>query len=172
MAGYKPRVYIISSLVPTDDGALVQATVSIPFPSMSVNQFRGRRNTLQMLKLKNLQLEITETVNLLDTEADHFILTITPNSAASHPVITDPDCLFKHAEYIIHDGTAANSRKEFLIKSFKLKDAYISKSQFYIQVSLDMTAAGSIYFKFEYEVINVTSGQMSVEALRSGYITA
>ena len=111
-------------------------------------------------------MEVAEHVEHLDTEADHFILTITPNTAASHPVITDNDCLFKHAVSVVHDGTAANSRVVHLIKSWKLKDVYINKPQFYIQVSIDAGAA-VLYFKFEYEVINVGQGSASYETITS-----
>ncbi len=169
---YKPKLYIISSLTATNDGALVQATVTVPFPSMQVNAFGGYPGTQQMLHLKQLQVEIGhEDATTMNTDLDHYIITITPNSEAAHPVITDNDCLFKTAFMVMDNGTAGDSKIYSLIKKFKLYDVYINKSQFYIQMSLD-SGGGLVYFKLEYEVINVGQGNAGYEQSRRGYTTS
>ena len=166
---YKPSQYITGTIT-TVDNTLVEETINVPFMQSIVNGMLIQGVALQMLKLKSLQIELVgiAVASFMDTTADQFVVTMSPNSQATHPTINESDCMFKFAR----DTQVADLiNQEFLIKKWALKDCYINKPQFYLQLSL-ASGAISVHYKIEYEIISVKPEQLVLEQSRRGYTTA
>lgn len=171
MARIKPKNYITGTMTLTD-GTFTQETISVPFPALQPGAFGISPNQLVMLHLKNLIIETGYNADTFDTIADQLTITITPNSETSHPNITDNDCLFKYAQTTAIASAATNDfGMQYHIKKWKLEDVYISKPQFYMQVTFDSTAT-TLYYKIEYEMISISATQAGIEAIRRGYATS
>ena len=171
MAGYKPKLYITGQLT-TVDGTLVEATISVPFPAPAYNQFAKSGMAIYALHLKSLAVELAGGTNILDTAADIYCITISPNSQVAHPVITDGDALFKFKRYCTLATGAATGPQGImnLLNKWSLKDCYINKTQFYLQCTLNATGQ-ILYYKIEYEIVRMGMAQANYEAQRSMYAT-